>query len=533
MQLGARIYRLLKEMGLTQKQLAEKTGLTPQAINNYVRSKGKPSYEAIVKLSEVLGVHPGWFFSNVASGDVVVLPSSPKFTPGGTFVIGHFFPMQHYPPPTQVVYGGIVKNLYSLIFNSLFRWIFYGQPLSSIAIGWQQVENRWLFQLREGVMFHDGTPMGIADVMWSYEEYLRQNPSEQRIEGIEVIDRSFIQLHLKSPCRLEGVAMPFIVPEGSGDASSKWIGTGPFQVVDATPGFLRLARNPYYFLTRPFFEELQIRQYENPQALEAALASGEVHFAAGLSYPEEGFIVKAEADVLRYHLSFVLSEPRVQNRTFRRAIALALDKEALAQAAGLKAPLYSTGPFDYTLKDRVKTAPTPEPELAAQLLKTVEGVGDSVFRIKAYPTVPQSEPLAQMLVQQFRRVGIKAELGEPPHAQLIVRPVDHLENEYGMWSTSDRRNLNGYSNREVDQYIERFRKHPPTDSELRKLRQVIQKEMPDIPLFYYEIPITYTQSLRALEGHVLFLKGLNDIHNWFLDPPAEAEMGQAAGASVA
>ena len=44
----------LKELKLTQMLVAEKTGLTQQAISRYIRDKSKPSYEAIVMLSEVL-----------------------------------------------------------------------------------------------------------------------------------------------------------------------------------------------------------------------------------------------------------------------------------------------------------------------------------------------------------------------------------------------------------------------------------------------------------------------------------------------
>lgn len=543
MPLGERLAHRLEELGLTQRELARKTGFTQPAISKYIRGETLPGYNAIKALAEVLGVNPNWFFEErepdkpppsdelslhrktrpfqgsqrSAGGDIVLFPSAGKFTRDATFVIGHFLPMHQVPSPTQVVYEGVVKNFYSLMFNSLVRWIFYGRPRGAIALDWKQREHLWEFQLREGVLFHNGTRLEVADVMESYEHYLTQNPDERRIEGVETVSGSFLRIHLAAPCRLEEVAMPFIVPQGSAGTAAEWIGTGPFQATELTPGFWRLTRNPRYFLSPPYFKEVHIRQYDSPEALEQALVSHEVHFAIGIDAPGRDFMVKAEPDLLRYHLHFMMTEPLVQNRNVRKAIGLALDREALAKAAGLKAPLYSAGPFDYTLGDRAERPAPQDLETARILLEQSEGVREHVFRVKASPTVPQSIALAKAIVEQLNRIGIRAEIGEPPHAQLVVRPMGHLESEYSMWATSDRRNINGYSNPEVDRLIQRFRQSAPTNAELLELRGLIQQDVPDIPLFYYEIPITYFRTLRALENHVIFLSGLNDIHNWYLE----------------
>ena len=62
MKLGYLIYIRMKELGLKQRQLAEKTGLSQQIISNYINNKFKPGYDAILALAKALDVEPNWFF---------------------------------------------------------------------------------------------------------------------------------------------------------------------------------------------------------------------------------------------------------------------------------------------------------------------------------------------------------------------------------------------------------------------------------------------------------------------------------------
>ena len=54
--LGQRIARLRKEQGLTQADLAEKSGLIRYLISDYERDKRRPNYEMIIRLALALEV---------------------------------------------------------------------------------------------------------------------------------------------------------------------------------------------------------------------------------------------------------------------------------------------------------------------------------------------------------------------------------------------------------------------------------------------------------------------------------------------
>jgi len=54
--LGQRLARLRKERGLTQKQVAETTGLIQELVSSYERDKLRLNADMILRFSEVLGV---------------------------------------------------------------------------------------------------------------------------------------------------------------------------------------------------------------------------------------------------------------------------------------------------------------------------------------------------------------------------------------------------------------------------------------------------------------------------------------------
>lgn len=55
---ASRLSTLLAQRGLTQKELAEKTGLTPAAVSRYVSGARVPREIIVAKIAKALGVQP-------------------------------------------------------------------------------------------------------------------------------------------------------------------------------------------------------------------------------------------------------------------------------------------------------------------------------------------------------------------------------------------------------------------------------------------------------------------------------------------
>lgn len=53
---GDNLRDILKEYGMTQRQLAEETGLTESTISNYINKRKIPSMRAIVNIANALDI---------------------------------------------------------------------------------------------------------------------------------------------------------------------------------------------------------------------------------------------------------------------------------------------------------------------------------------------------------------------------------------------------------------------------------------------------------------------------------------------
>lgn len=61
--IGAFIAELRKEQSMTQKELADKLGVTDKAVSKWERGKGIPDVDSIERLSDVLGVSVSELFA--------------------------------------------------------------------------------------------------------------------------------------------------------------------------------------------------------------------------------------------------------------------------------------------------------------------------------------------------------------------------------------------------------------------------------------------------------------------------------------
>lgn len=68
---GAVLAHIAGHLGMTQQQLAEKTGLLPQRINDYIKSRRRISPEASLRLEKALGIDiSGYFYLLQANHDI-------------------------------------------------------------------------------------------------------------------------------------------------------------------------------------------------------------------------------------------------------------------------------------------------------------------------------------------------------------------------------------------------------------------------------------------------------------------------------
>lgn len=227
--------------------------------------------------------------------------------------------------------------------------------------------------LREGVRFHNGTPLTAADVVFSLKRLLDPKHASKtigasylmvvdgapaysagrsrKLPGIVALDPSRVEIRLTQPYLsfLYVLAMDDmrIVPEGSvralGDDAFRRapIGTGPFRFASWTDDALRLDANPQYFGGAPYLDQIVIL-FPRPDEHDAGnrrFSLGELEIVEPTSDTLPLMLRDPAIEVHRYQdlsLSFMgmnTGVPPLDDVRVRRAIAHAIDRHSLAGLA--------------------------------------------------------------------------------------------------------------------------------------------------------------------------------------------------------
>ena len=224
----------------------------------------------------------------------------------------------------------------------------------------------WTFKIRQGVKFHNGSPLTADDVVYTYK--LQTNPEGKSAAlsalggvltpaGVQKVDDFTVAFHLEAPngnfpylTSSDNYNM-IIIPNGYNPANwqSSFIGTGPFVLKSYTPKVG--ARSPATSSTGaprpcPAATEFTFYADQTPAILaltggtidvlgQFAVSGGEQLLASGAPYN----IIKLRSSAHR-ELSMRCDQAPFTDPRVRQAIALTLDRPAIVTGAvqGLRRP---------------------------------------------------------------------------------------------------------------------------------------------------------------------------------------------------
>lgn len=164
-----------------------------------------------------------------------------------------------------------------------------------IAISWEALDDTtWQINLREGVTFHDGTPLTADDVIFSLDrtDEVPNSPAPfsdmvSNIAAMEKVDDLTVKIVTQTPAPrlIEDIGRVFIVSKAAAEGATSedfnsgkvTIGTGPYVFEKWIPGeALQIRAYDGYWGKKPVFTDVDIRFISNDAARVAALLSGEV-----------------------------------------------------------------------------------------------------------------------------------------------------------------------------------------------------------------------------------------------------------------
>ncbi|MGE3917870.1 MAG: ABC transporter substrate-binding protein [Hyphomicrobiaceae bacterium] len=227
-------------------------------------------------------------------------------------------------------------------------------------------ENRWIFKLRKGVTFHDGSPFTADDVVWNFEK-VRNDKAPQyepkqaalvavripSLKSVSKIDDYQVEILTKEPSAYVPyqVSFWFMSNRAQWEKQKSWseyakapTGTGPWRFVSQTQRAKveMVANKAYWNPARvPKVDRVILRPIPEASARVAALLSGQVDF---IEAPPPDSIARLQSSRMRvvtnaYPHNWAVTLSRIEGSPWndirvRKAANLCIDRVGLNQLLG-------------------------------------------------------------------------------------------------------------------------------------------------------------------------------------------------------
>jgi peptide/nickel transport system substrate-binding protein len=346
----------------------------------------------------------------------------------------------------------------------------------ALAESWRTLDPlNWEFKLRKGVVWHDGSPFSVDDVIASLNRAALRPDSAtsfgvftRRIESVGRVNAHTLRVRTRHPhaLLLNDLAAIRIVPARSADPASTAalrIGTGPYRVAEFVAGERTLLeRNEAHWDTQPAWQRLRLRFMPSAQARAFAFLAGEVHLIedmpsadlARLAKEPRAQIVSAVTNRLIYlHLDsarerspFItakngkpLRANPLRDARVRRALSLAIDRRSLVDRvfAGRAEPASQLLPAGRAGTSPRIASPQADVDEARRLLAEA-GYPDG-FAITLHTPMNRYRKdmqTAHAVAGMLARVGVRARV-EALAADTFFKRLDALDYSFYLagWST--------------------------------------------------------------------------------------------------
>ncbi len=358
----------------------------------------------------------------------------PKY--GGKLIVGISADAQNFDPHFKS--GKESDIVQEGIFERLVRLDAAGNAVPDLAESWKVVDPRtYVFTLRRGVKFHDGSDFNADVVKWNFDFALDPKNATavagqlEMIESVTVLDPYTVQFKLKAPFSAFPIRLgSWVAKIKSRAAYEKFgkehsirnpVGTGPFIFKEwKKDQYIRVVRNPNYWnKPLPYLDEVEYRPIPDEAVKLTNLLTGQIdlidnappHELAALEKNRDVRVARTEGWQQEI-LWFNTRRAPFNNQKLRLAIAKSINKSAMVKALffGTAIPATAGLPPSSWAYHPGLNASAYDPDGARRL------VAESGVRpgLKATVVVSTASPLfkqeAEMIQQFVRPLGIELQV---------------------------------------------------------------------------------------------------------------------------
>lgn len=350
----------------------------------------------------------------------------------------------------------------------------------ALAESWERKDGKTVdLKLRQGVVFHDGSPLTVDDVVFSFGNVRRTDKESpgygtaqqflSTIETVEAVDDKTIRVvsRVTDPVlelRLTAWGSQIVSKKafeaagGFQGFAQKPVGTGPFSVEALSPDAVKLKAFDKYWGGKPDIEMLTYVSAPELSSRIAGLASNDFDIIADV--PSDQFSAVTRDDKLEMVGGTIASIRVVKFDTrnevlkdvrVRQALSLSVDRKAIVDALWQGMVSIPNGhqlPAFGPLYDPDRPAYKYDPEAAKKLLDEAGYAGQAIpYRIRTAAYGPELAT-AQVLVAMWQQIGVKIDMQiKENFGQMMEYPGTGMRNGvdpilvndplFGLWRSYD------------------------------------------------------------------------------------------------
>lgn len=437
------------------------------------------------------------------------------------------------------------------LYETLFSYDENMEMIPELATGYEAInDTAWQIALRENVTFHDGTPMTSEAVVYSINRV--QDPDNTRssqydfIEDVQALDDYTVLITTEKPyapaiASLTDPIVSIVNPEAT-DLAVSPCGTGPYAFESFEPGIeLVVKKNNNYWSGQPQLDVAVFNYVSDPVTRSLKLEGGDVQIADGIPPAEvarldakDGITIYNEETMRTGFMYVNTRKAPLDDVRVRQAINHAINREQVIDAAleGVGgSPAVGVFPSLFSWSANEQLDPYDHnPEKALEMLAqagiededgdgTLDYAGEPFsLNIKTYASRPEMKPAAEAMAAQFREIGIESEAiilesgalsadmsdgnydlglyawGVAPTGDPDYFLSQHFasDSKYAGWT--------GYSNENVDEWLELGRTTMDNDQRLEyynNIQREVFEDCPEIFVFYYRKTVGTSDEIQG------------------------------------
>lgn len=450
--------------------------------------------------------------------------------------------------------GAVVESnlINTLVFDQLVRYDKRNlSPAPGLAVSWTTASDglSWTFNLRRGVLWHDGRPFTADDVAFTFNDVIlkralaAQNSSIfAPVTRVDVVNPNTVRFVLNTPFSSLPYYLAYfagMLPKhvlGSAENPLQVasfnkrspVGTGAFRVAEFVPGsFVRLVRNERYWGGNPKVAAINFRIIPDPNTQVAQAIAGELDLVsvtnpallAGVERNNRLKVIRQSQNQY-YFVALNQNDPRMRDVRVRQALLYAIDRPAIIESVLRGYGAIATGPIA-PLQKSFYVTDVPQykfdPKRAQELLRQAGWVpGPDGVLVKDGKPFEIDMPTGQfgylvpatLLVQQmWKNIGVKANVKvmewnayiqqmfvnrqyEATLAWWNTPPTPDVAPYYASSAADRGNNIPNYKNPQLDALLEQGRRATGVQEQVltyRRVQRLLAEQLPYLFLWYPDV----------------------------------------------